>query len=428
MIKIPAENPPELCAFGPGFAMYRLEPPPGFPHVDSPLAGMFREWEATPSGLFPAEERATLLVSLATTITRASYHYQRFGFILGLLNERRRLSGGASGDTLGRFSVFEASSMLGAIRGAIDEIVYLAARMSGATEADADRWQAYKLVTQSPPAHQLVPAVLLLRVRAAWFLETNDYRNALTHRGSRNPIGGGYYPRNDALPEARDPGMNLFLVPDRASTENHARPHLWTYCDGLRLEDLVERIYTGFEELLHAVGPAWGFVLPPDGTMPIHQRPNIVARIARPVLTWMHGTFYAGIFTTEEHARRFLAKCFPNDTNVEPVPVYHCLLGTDPRFILNFSSGERLGAELRKLGVQGGDIKLAVDPSYNPRTAGIAYKHEAGSIPISYLLAAGEAGVNVDLLAETFPGHEVVYVIRNAHQEVPLAFNVYTGS
>lgn len=428
MIKIPAENPPELCALGPGCAMYRLEPPPGFPFVDTPLAGMFREWEVAPGGPIPAEEHATLLVSLATTITRATYHYRRFGFILGLLDERRHISGHASGDTLGHFAVFEASSMLGAVRGAIDEIVYFAARLSGVAEVDADRWAAYRLVTQVPPAHQLVPAVLVLRARSAWFLEINDYRNALIHRGSRNPIGTGYYPRNDVLPEARDPGMNLFLVPDRASTGNHARPHLWTYRDGLRLEDLVERTYTGFEELLQAVGTAWGFVLPTDGTAPIDQRPNIVAHIVTPMITWMHGTFYAGIFTTEEQAHRFLAECFPNDPDVEPVPVHQCRLGTTPRYILNFRTGARLGAELRKFGVQGGDIKLAVDPTYNPRTAGIAYRHEVGTIPISYLLAAGEADAKVDLLAETFPGREVVYVIRRAHQEVPLAFNVYTGS
>ncbi len=429
MIKVPAENPPELLALGPGVAMYRLEPPPGFPFVDTQIAGMFREWEVAPGGVIPAEERATLLVSLATTITRATYHYRRFGFILGLLDERRRLSGHASGDTLGHFAVFEASDMLGAARGAIDEIVYLAARMSGASEEHADRWAAYRLVTQVPPAHHLVPAVLALRARAAWFLETNDYRNALTHRGSRNPIGTGYYPRNDVLPEARDPGMNLFLVPDRASIENHARPHLWTYRDGLRLEDLVARIYAGFEELLKAVGTAWGFVLPPEGTMPIEQRPNIVAHVATPVITWMHGTFYAGIFTTDEHARRFMAKCFPGDPNVEPLPVHLCHVGTTPRFILNFSPiEEKLGAELRKLGAQDGYIKLAVDPRYNPRTAGIAYEHEAGSIPMSYLFAAGKGGIKVDVLAETFPGREVVYVIRRAHQEVPLAFNVYTGS
>lgn len=143
MITLPAENPAELKAFGPrGLAWYRLDYPEGTPEVDSQLAAMFRILGDTGDALapLPGDERASLLCSLATTLLRANYHRGRVDFLVGKLAERHRLVGMVKcGDLLARYAVYEASSLLGAARSAVDEVVYIAARRAGITEEKAKR-------------------------------------------------------------------------------------------------------------------------------------------------------------------------------------------------------------------------------------------------------------------------------------------------
>src|SRR4051812_11878330 len=103
-----------LKMIGPGFAMYRVELPAGLPAIDDPRAGMFRVLGQKSSAALtalPDDERDAVLMSLAGTYLRASYHWQRFVQIVELLEERRiQVGATVAMDTAGRFALFEAAA------------------------------------------------------------------------------------------------------------------------------------------------------------------------------------------------------------------------------------------------------------------------------------------------------------------------------
>ena len=296
--------------------------------------------------------------------------------------------------------MYEAASMLAAANSIVEEVVFLAARRAGQSEVLADRWKTYAeaRVRRDGP---LVPEVVLLRARDAWFRQLSDYRNALTHRGSI-PVGGfGYYPPGDPSPEATDPAMNLFLVPDHASIGRPARPATWTYRDGRRLEDLVRDVWQGLESLLLDVGREWGETPPSAGSVPADQVPNVV--VALPKLAMLGapgGALIAPIFTTEALALAFLAT--QPTMRAEPTPTRLCHLGP-PRWLLWIPSLSSAPAGIDRL-------LFAIDPTIAPGR-GIVHEQVVGDLAVQPLRAL-PSGLFVDLPAEDVPGVDTIYVLR----------------
>jgi hypothetical protein len=200
---------------------FRVPLPQGLPDVESDLVRMLRVPEDEPcqaalSALADPAEREALFFSLATTLTRATYHRNRFEDIVRILAERRLEVGGTvSSDTCAKYAIFEAAAMVTAARTAVDEILYIAARRSGASPTDAGGWKVDVAITcnLSKDAHYHVPEVVALRGHLGWYEELNKYRNVLVHRGWR-PQFGGFFPIGSTLPEASDPSRNLMLTPN----------------------------------------------------------------------------------------------------------------------------------------------------------------------------------------------------------------------
>jgi hypothetical protein len=325
-------------------------------------------------------ERRALFKSLATTINRALYHQKRFGFFLAQYHERRERTGCTRGyDEVSRLAGFEALSVLSTVRSAVDELVFITARRHGESGRDDDGWKVHPLLTSSNSTKE-TEELRYLRAQVDWFKELNDYRNALVHRGF-------FFPSNDPAASARIPDAdNPWLAPDRRSITNHARPHLWTFVDRVAMEDLLTRVCSGFHASLHVLGRMWGLSSPPPaGTAPVEQHPNIVIATEQPAFVLgREDTIHVAVFTAKAKADEFIRALAP-DTPIGPVvPIRPCRLAPPDRYYLSIPSGELLR---RTQGVpMTGWVKFAVDPSCDPNTKALDYRHELGNVPLETLL------------------------------------------
>jgi hypothetical protein len=354
-----------LKMIAPGFLGFQLPLPEGLPDVDTARARMIRQVAQAPahpavSSLDPVEREA-LFFSLSLTLARADYHRQRFLQIGKLLEQRRVQTGGvASFDTLSKYALFEASACLGAVRVGIDEIIFITARLRAVTSNDIRQgWTAHRVVTTpftTSPEFD-VPEIRALRCRQSWYEEMNAYRNVLFHRGWRFP-SGAYFPVGSTQAEALDPKFNAMVVPDRTSLLRETRPHQWTYADGERVEDIVDRAVRGLEELLDDVCTrTWGGLEPPEGTMPKEERPNTFVSVMRPALLSVGGQVVLPIFTSETCARTL--DVFALSPGVELVSLTSTTLvvGT-PAFIFSMLGA----ADDPDLAGLTGDLVIALDP------------------------------------------------------------------
>jgi hypothetical protein len=379
-----------LRAKMPGALMFQLPRPEGLPDVDTPRTRMVRQIGGLPAlGSLPEDERDGVSLSLAMTLARALYHRARFDQVIAALNQRRAQTAGfITYDIFAQYTVFEAAGVLGAVRLAIDEIIYIVARIRGASPQDIHTaWKAENVMKtgfDKRPDFDL-PEVHALRARQTWYEEMNDYRNVLHHRGWRDQFTG-YFPMNSELPEALLPEHNVMLVPDRKSLEGKKRPHEWTYKDRVRIEEVVGRAIEGFELLLDAVCmTCWGAAVPAMGTMPKDQQPNLIVSLVRPALLLFGDHVLLPVFTSEDAAGRFtgfptldglyLAELTPSTIYVDQPAFTFALPGLK----------EVVGRQ-----ANGGDLILAFDPTrLHPDRVNIdvaAYER----FPLAKLLAAGD--------------------------------------
>lgn len=273
----------------PGALMFQLPRPEGLPDVDTPRTRMVRQIGGLPAlASLPEDERDAVALSLAMTLARALYHRERFNQVITALDERREQTAGfITYDLFAQYTVFEAAGVLGAVRLAIDEIIYIVARIRRVSPQDIHTgWKAENVMTtgfDKRPDFDL-PEVRALRARKPWYDEMNDYRNVLHHRGWRSQFAG-YFPVGSPLPEALLPEHNVMLVPDRLSLTGKKRPHEWTYVDRVRIEEIVQRAVEGFELLLDDICmTCWGGAVPPMGSMPKDRQPNVIVSLVRPAL------------------------------------------------------------------------------------------------------------------------------------------------
>jgi len=240
-----------------------------FPEVETPHAQMLRvlaDKGSAPLATLDAIERASLFLSMATTLTRAVSHRARFDQLLEALDARAaHFEGRVMGDTVAKYLGFEAGEFLGATRTFVDEVVYLAARRAGVDRAAADKWITHNLIVNAPPPPQPTPELDVLRSRVAWYRELNDYRNAMFHRGASE--GLGYFREGSTERGADDPSLNIGLLPDQLTVKRPNRPDSWKYTEGRRLETLVLDVNAGLLPLVEELGQGWGGQLQARGSV-----------------------------------------------------------------------------------------------------------------------------------------------------------------
>jgi hypothetical protein len=298
------------------FGVAKFDVPEGLPIVDTVRSRQLVQLGS--SGLpvlnaLGAKERDALFTSLAIMVKTADYHVKRFNSLLAAVNERRKTANALiTCDFTVEYAVFEGAAALSAIRSAVDEIIFIGARLTGVSGKDIkDNWKTSKLMQAGfdKAPHFNVPEVNALRVRFAWYDDLNEYRNAYRHRGCRDTMAA-YFPVDSDFPEAKDGERNVMLLPDRPSLIGNTRADTWTYSKGVRLETLMETTVKIFEELLdELIGKVWGgatFLAQQwVGKIPAGEY-NMLLLHVRPALTVIGQNAFLPLFSTRDLANLFI--------------------------------------------------------------------------------------------------------------------------
>ncbi len=301
------------------FGVAKFDVPEGLPIVDTVRS---RQIAQLGSGGLPVlnalgtEERDALFTSLSIMVKTADYHMKRFNSLIAAINDRRKKANALIiHDFVVEYAVFEGAAALSAMRTAVDEVVFIAARLSGTSAVELKekkRWwdTTNVLLTGFDKAPEFkLPAVVSLRNRLAWYHELNDYRNAYRHKGCRDTLGA-YFPLDSDFPEAKDGERNVMLLPDRKSLDGNTRADKWTYKQGVRLETVLERTGKTFEEIIdELISEVWGG---PEyvaqqwiGKIPAGEY-NMLLLHARPALTVIGQNAYIPLFSTRDLAHLFI--------------------------------------------------------------------------------------------------------------------------
>jgi hypothetical protein len=283
---------------------------PGVPDYDSLLIRGIKNANDEPAlAALEPEERKAALAALAESAARASYHKQRFDELLVAMRTRRDAVGGpvVSDWHAAPPLIWEGVAFLGAARTAVDVLVYLAARRAGKSIVGAKGWDAGEAIAPketggTSPTRYDVPEILAIRALGRWFKELNVYRNVVYHRG----WGGqsyGLFTRADTAEEASLSGFNALLLPDFASLDARKLQHEWTYADGSRLDELVERTDTGLNTLLRSVFvEVWGCAIPAPGTA---EHPSCALYLPTPAVLVFTDLAVVPLFTSKTAANTF---------------------------------------------------------------------------------------------------------------------------
>lgn len=313
-----------ITGFLPGGMFIRPPEPDGLPIRDTLLGNHVRVLEDSPSlaGLLE-DERQLVLASLSTTVLRADYHLRRFRSIRAELDNRRELApGDVFWDGLGRFLHFELQAFTAAARTALDELVYLIARIHGAgsKKARGEPWATNDLFTQELSPACDVPEVRILRKYADWYDWLNAYRNASFHHGWVS--GTGHFNVGSTDKAASFPSMNALLLPDRNSLRGRGKPFEWTWDEGNNVDDLASKFEAGFADLMRDIFEnVWGKPTPGAGSMPEEERPTMLVTLPRPVYATIGKEILIPLFTSEETANAFMCGRDAGNGELHRVPV-----------------------------------------------------------------------------------------------------------
>jgi len=318
LLGVPSECPPPTVHFAPPggrdhLVAFHFPSIPGIPPVRDVLAGRFSAAAMDgvgQLGQIPLEEWKANLSVICGEFRRAEYHLARFNSVLELLKARRRIAGGpVFGDPEPARALYcEAASYFSAVRTAVDIIVYVAARRSGASIAAAERWKASEAICAAAslqPTKYDTDDIRALRRHKKWFETLNDYRNSMLHRGWHSQ-SFGYFDRSDVVPQANEPFHNVMLVPDLGSLKQGTRPDRWTYCERRWLDALIREIESGTSVALEDLLQVWGLPIPEPGQIPVEEHPTVFLSV--PFVPSIQGQSppVLHVFLSEEAARLFL--------------------------------------------------------------------------------------------------------------------------
>lgn len=287
---------------------------PGIPETDTLLLRGFRGVaESAAFNMVPRDEAGATLAALTETIGRAAYHKARFTQCLEHAKARRQALGGpVVGDWHAVPPISrEAIAYLGAVRTAVDIIVYLAARRVGKSERCAAGWAAQDAILpkseqgQTRPSRYDLPEILAIRAHNPWFEEVNLFRNGTYHRGWKEDLSG-FYSSGDSAEEASDPQYNAMLLPDMAVLRAKLFPHRWTFREKRRLDTMVDTCDTTFQNLLtHILTKIWMCDIPAPGTIPKEDQPNMMLYLPAPLILTYPDCRVVPVFDSRPAARAF---------------------------------------------------------------------------------------------------------------------------
>lgn len=304
VIRPPGEAPPAL--------MFQLPSLLGSESTEIPVIRALRAAadEKAFAGI-PQTEREASLGALAEVVRRALLHKAAFDRGLSSMRQRREVLGGpAICDWEAVVAIqTEALAFLVAARTVVDQVVRLGARRAGHSLDKASKWEATTAILPRPEqdaSKHDVPEVRLLRARASWYTELNEYRNLAIHAGWRAHLWG-YFEASDTAPEARDPQINAMLVPDLGWLQQRPRPSTMTFSEGRRLDTLVESACRELVDVTHElVTQVWSAPIPPPGSIPAEEHANAMLLLPRPVmLITPANAFVIPIFEHKTAAQRY---------------------------------------------------------------------------------------------------------------------------
>jgi hypothetical protein len=255
----------------------------------------------------PEAQRDALVESIAHTIGRADYHYQRFRVHRRTLDEIRAWAPGeVFFDAAVSAMHYELQALAGAARLLVDEIVFLIARRHG--QHGQQSWEAVPLIRKPivSGSSMDISEIHRLRGHRVWFDLLNDYRNTFFHRGWQ--LGSGHYD-NDGRQAAELPRMNSLLVPDQASLTNRSKPYDWTYNNKTTIDDVATRIHQGMIEMVGDLClNEWGTSVPPPGRIPDHERPNLFVNLPVPIMLTIGDCALVPFFSSREQAMALIRR------------------------------------------------------------------------------------------------------------------------
>jgi hypothetical protein len=294
--------------------------------------------------------------------------------------------------------------MLAACRSCLDEILFIGGLRAGMFSAQiaSDRsWGVWKAIYDSKRPVYSLPEAMVLRKHAGWYESVNVYRNALTHFGSKRPVGG-YAPIN----EMQHPRIefNAMVLPDFTSVKAKQRPHEWTYNDGTRLEDSMKSWAAGFDACLWDLIALWGGTKQPAGLVPVEQHANIFIAIPHPAFLMHPSAVVACCFDSEARALDFakMAK-LPELSAIKIRPTDPMIDHTPKKgFWIYLPGGANLAA------VQGFPRSGRLVIEYNPEMLQDGFSHgtQLGSIEIADLLKE-PMGVHMKISASDVGGGDL---------------------
>lgn len=382
------DAPWTLIAMMPGALMYKARMPPGVPnHFNMRARQVHSLTESKALAHIPDEEIGAIVRSLTKTFSRSEYHFLRFSDLRQALDERRAdLPGEVLFDELVDCIHFELQGFCGAVRTAVDEIIYLVARRHAVPPSRARRvpWEASDLISGvlKKGSRGDVPEVQLLRARAGWFATLNAYRNSFVHSGWQH--GGGHFGQGDRRAAASVPAMNALLVPDEASLKSRKKPFEWTWNDGTTVDSVAERVHQGFDELLHELcAREWDTPVPSPGTAPANRHPNIIVALAKPAVVVTDDALIVPLFASVEQASAF--SLFKSRRELELVELPASTLFSGNR-AFTFTLA---GLEENEIPAGVAELLVLVDPGPIGRVGSATKAAERASARIDELLRIG---------------------------------------
>jgi hypothetical protein len=247
----------------------------------------------------PKDERQAIFASAGKTYTRAAHYEGRFSALRAELDARREnLPGEVFWDGLVEYVHFELQSFAGACRTLLDELVYIIARRHGVVPARArsKHWETSVIVTKPLKPECDVEEVQLLRTERSWFETLNAYRNSFFHHGWRH--GWGHFPSVDLRDASASAASNGLLLPDRESLLGRTKPFEWTWTRKTTVDSVAAEIRRGTDRVIDELGRLWSTPLPPPGSMPLADRPNMMVRLVRPALLYSESAVFLPVFST----------------------------------------------------------------------------------------------------------------------------------
>ena len=302
------EGVPILRAILPGALLYQHALPSGLLTCDPPRRAQFHTVGDSPVfASVPKDELSAVLGSAAKTYTRGAYHESRFRDLRRELDLRRDLMPGhIVWDSLLEYVHFELQAFTGACRTLVDELVYVIARRHGIGPKQARRkpWTTSDLFHEPLVEPFDVGEIRALRTQVAWFDILNSFRNTFFHHGWRH--GGGHFAPNEPRRSSQFAASNGLLVPDRASLLGKSKPHEWTWNQKTTVDDIAGDVRAGTEEMLRSLfEDHWATPIPAPGTMPLHERPNMIVGLVRPAIVETDGALFLPFFSTRESGLAF---------------------------------------------------------------------------------------------------------------------------